>query len=115
MIPHMSGPGMKLQTARKATHYRIICTIECPLILMVLVQAISLVGDMYDLYKDYGGKIDMKDGLQLDDLNEAASGLRTALLEMNNWIVDQHNEMVGVACNVPFLNTTVNKKPPHKN
>lgn len=50
---------------------------------------------MYDLFKDYGGKVDIKDQVAFEDMMEEQGTLRNRLADMETWVQDQHTKMVG--------------------
>jgi hypothetical protein len=50
---------------------------------------------MYDTFRDYGSKVELRDQIQLDTLHDEVAIVKVRLEEVYDWLASQHTDMVG--------------------
>eukprot|EP00983_Pelagomonas_calceolata_P084837 1156437-Pelagomonas_calceolata.AAC.21 len=58
-------------------------------------QAVQVVDDMWDTFRDYGGKMEKDDFLDMSTLHTSIADTKVRLEEVYDWVASRHTDMVG--------------------
>lgn len=60
---------------------------------MLNPQAVDAANELFELFRDYSGKPDVKDAVALETLAETATHVRSQLHELGEWVKERSSEM----------------------